>query len=345
MLFNKDDIGNQEIKDILGFINADLSFDNLKTDIELAEEEMRALLGDDLFDAIVEFYNSDDFERSEPSGEEWEEGEQERITLWTKIVKYSQAPVAFYAYREFADSGDLMHSNKGRTMISNENEKTPFEWMIERNNQSMIAKAHKLTDRLLSLIDANPQDEDLAEVYFETEAFSKNHNNLILNARVFNEIYPIDNSPRFFAKVAPFIREIEDTRVIPVLTSETYDFLLAKLLGSDPLDDDDKILIRFARVPIVLYTMATAIERFSIEVLPSGVFQNYIPGAQSMMAKNPAPSDIKSKFAALLTQQADFALSQLQKHLAKVAAEDAGETYDAGLPTDRHSSDNQYFRA
>ena len=57
ILFNKDDQGQKEIKQILGFIDADFNFDNLSTDIALETPYLIEFIGEQTYNLAVYLYD------------------------------------------------------------------------------------------------------------------------------------------------------------------------------------------------------------------------------------------------------------------------------------------------
>ncbi|MHC1707430.1 MAG: DUF6712 family protein [Bacteroidales bacterium] len=336
MLFNRDNKGKEEMKAILGFIFATHSFDNLRTDIILAEDDFRFLLGSDLFSAIDEFYHSAEYNLPD-------EQDTSRLT-WNELVRRTQQALAFYAYRSYASHADLTHSDKGRQIHVSENEKPAFEWMIERDDQSMLSKAHKLTDRLLAFLEEHKEDEKINLLYATKPVYAATRELFINTAAEFDRVFPIEGSRRFYLKVVPFIREVENTRILSVLGQEQFDQMKVGILDGT-LTEASTQLLEKVRVPLALYTMVTAIRRLSVEVLPEGVFQQYIPGIQSVKARNPSPMEFMNEVARNLEQEANASLLVLQQHLAKSKAVSEGSTFSSQNLFSRNDSQNKHFRA
>jgi len=335
MLFNKSSNGKQELKALLGFIYASKEFVNMVTDIEIAQDEIITLVGPELFSAIETHYQSVDYLAA---GQE-----DPHKLLMDKLVHVTQLPIAFYAYKSYSSNADITHSDKGRQIFVSETEKPAFQWMIDKDDQALLSKAHKFSDRLLQFLDKNKSDETIKEFWTESESFKASKNNLIGSTGIFDSIFPISNSPRFYQTVCPFIREAELTRIIPVLSGELYEDLLSVVRGATGSEFLNTILLH-ARNALVFHTMAIAARRLSVEVLPNGVFQNYTPGIQSISAKQPASKDITHEVSQMIEREANSALTRLQQQLALKAATDQGIDLSVQIPTDRRSTTDQHFR-
>src|SRR6478609_820593 len=106
LLFKTGNDGNAELKQLLGFINADLKIDNMMADIRTATKEVIKLIGKEVYDLAVEAYE--------------ETASSEENKEFVDAVRY---PIAVNAYRLIAPSNDLAHTNNGRKMKQDDSEK------------------------------------------------------------------------------------------------------------------------------------------------------------------------------------------------------------------------------
>ena len=339
MLFNKATNGKEEMKAILGFIYATNSFTNLITDITLAEDEITRLIGKEMFDYLNTWYNSDDYQAEPVEGEDpdpdW--------AIYDELVHRCQAAIAFLAYHGYATHGDVTHSSTGRQIAVTDTQKPAFEWMIERDNQSMLAKAHKLLDRLLEYLEENKTVTEIAANWATLPVYTLTKGLFINSALEFDRVFPIEESRRFFVKVVPFIKEIERNKILPVLGPVDYETIKGLIL-TDDISEEAQAIIDLAQVPIALLTMVTAIRRMSVEVLPNGIFQNYVPGTQTIKAKNIPSMDMKASITKVLEDEAAKAMIALQEHQAIRLAVFDGTEYAPQNLTDHNDILNKHFR-
>lgn len=134
-----------EIKRHIGYIYASTELDNLKTDIELEEREMKRLLGAETW-ALAQAYHDANGTALPESPTEWD-------TLLYDLLLKIQLPIALKAYHAYAPNSDLSHSEKGRQIFVSENEKPAFEWQLKRDEEATLNRAHRATDELLRWID------------------------------------------------------------------------------------------------------------------------------------------------------------------------------------------------
>ena len=131
MLFNS--IG--ELTKLTGFLYSYNNLENIKTDLELAEEDLRQVVGDEIIDAAILHYTSEDFEAPNP------DPVVKDFELWTKLVRFIQLPVAYFAIHSFSQNTDISHEDSGRKVkIDAEREKLPWEWMLEKDEKGVVLK-------------------------------------------------------------------------------------------------------------------------------------------------------------------------------------------------------------
>lgn len=316
MIFNKSDNGAEELKKLLGFLYASNNFDNIATDVMLAQEDLAADISQAVMDKAETHYQSEHF------------GTGGEYLLLDKLVEHIQLPVAYYAYANFAAHTDVSHGDDGRkVVIDSDNQKMAWEWMIDRDDEAVINKAHKTTDRLIAFLEKNA--EAITE-WKNSDARKIANGLMIQNAKIFNEIFPIDNSRRFFIKILPFIREAERRHIVPVLGQTRYNDMLDALKAGTYTDDDNVLML--VRVPLAYYSLSTAVKRLSVKILPNGIFQDYINDRLSRKASAVADAGTRNAVAQILFDDATFELQNLQKALAALDAEAESLTYEPPAP-------------
>ena len=334
MLFNRTNNGQEELKALLGFLHASSSFANIKTDIMLAEEDMIELIGKPVYDLANNYYNQPD--RDELPVIPLEEGGYSV----GKLVEYIQLPIAYYATGNYSAHTDVSHSGNGRKVIvDGENEKMAWEWMINRDDEATLNKAHKTTDRLIAFLEENADD---IEEWKESDAQKTARSLFINSAKIFDQIFPIDNSRRFFIKIIPFIKEVERKHLLPVLGKTRFDDMKAAILSGDFTDEEE--MLQLIRVPLVYHTLSLASKRLSVRMLPNGIFQDYISESQTAKARKVAPTDVRKEISNSLRADADLELENLQKEITKLDAIAASEEYTPESPISHIDSEKPILR-
>lgn len=332
MLFNKNNQGTDELKNHLGFLFKSNRFNNIETDIMLAEESIIEYIGQPVYDLAQTHYSSADYEKEEPS---------EAEARLTNLVHHIQLPVALFAYFSYAPHSDISHEDSGRKVqIDPEREKLPWEWMIEKDNKAVLNKAHKTTDRLIAFLE---KEEENISQWKESDAQKAARRLFVKNALTFDKIFPIERSRRFFIKIIPFIDEVERDQIKPVLTPDVFDDIKTAIKAGLTYNDDEDIL-GLIQVPTVLLAMSIAINRLSIDIMPNGIFQNYVSDRLTQKAKAIAPSALRKEISKSLESKGLMKLKTLQEYLKKIALVESGEIYDPADVTERIDPDTKFVR-
>ena len=134
MIFNKDDNGSRELRELTGNYYANNDFNKIITDIELATEEISALIGVELYKKVEGWYK-----------ETKEDADQD-------LIKKVQRPIALLATLRMYQKNDLSHEDDGRKfkIATDNSEKLPWEWQLDRDDVRHMEDYYKAVD--LSLI-------------------------------------------------------------------------------------------------------------------------------------------------------------------------------------------------
>lgn len=235
MLFNKDNKGSEELYEITGTFKASTDFAVIENDIDDAISGLRPFLGG-VIEAAETLYqdgNSDDL-----------------------LVRLVQRAVATRALAYFAKNTNLSHGETGRKIKLDENEKIPFEWMIDRDDRNLIERHYRALDALLRYLEENNPES------WKDSAAAKSRANLFLkNFSDFEDIYPVNGSVYTFYKLIPLISEAEAR--------------LGGLLGTDSFPD-----IPETKKYIVLSALAEALGRWSLSIFPLEISRQFSPSYQ-----------------------------------------------------------------
>ncbi|MFL9844750.1 DUF6712 family protein [Flavobacterium rhizosphaerae] len=290
LLFNKDgEDGGYEIKQLMGFMDADFEFANLKADIITATNEMIALIGKPLYEEITGFYTDGADE------------DQEHLIYLTRY------PIAVRAYTLYAPSNDVAHTANGRKMRAGEYEKAPWEWMIDRDNEALEKRYYRAQEDLLIYL----EDYD---GWKSSEQYKRLNRLFIRSAFQFDEFFRIE-SRLILLKLEPGISKCEREDILPRIGKEKFDALKAKVkAGEDELEDQE--LLSLIREACAYKALAWAMPRFSVTLFPEGVLQAYTSDRDSRQIKQPAQNmELQAAKQAFL-EDAAVALERIEKLMA-----------------------------
>lgn len=253
--------GNTELKELLGFIDADLKLKNLLPDIVTATNDVIDLVGIEVYKKALEAYNDANI------------ADEHKDFIYA--IRY---PIAVNAYRLHAPSNDLAHTNNGRKMRQDDGEKQAFQWMIDSDNAALEKRYYRALDDLIQFLDRSKVETENAQtlytIWTNSEAFKATHELMIRTVKEFDTVFPI-NSRLLLLKLAPGISDCEQYEIRPRVGDEKLTTLRTKLKSNTALTDATDIeLIRLIRKASVAYSFAWAMPRLSVQLYPEGVLQH-----------------------------------------------------------------------
>ncbi len=348
MIFNKNNTGSLELKELIGFIYKSINFNNLKSYIDFAERDIIKIIGKEVYNVALVHYYSDNFQISKEPQEhpEW-------IVL-DQLVQKIQYPVAVHAYRRFVPSSDLTHSDKGRQIFVSEQEKPAFEWQIEKDNENLLRLAGEATDMLLEFLDDHIDDQNESSgvaggteigkqllPWKNSPAYLMTKKLFIGTVDEFQKIFMIGSSRLVFISLLPIMLRVQENEIKPCFTAEKYAELLQQIIDN-AVSEDNAILLDKARQPLVLLTMSIAAKRLTAEVLPDGIFSNMTTSV--IKSKLPASKMDRNEVAVSLEKDGMKELFKLQEFIRKQILVASGETYIAVDPSERIDETLKFVR-
>jgi hypothetical protein len=288
LLFNitNPEISSDEIKELLGFIDADFSFKNLLPDIVTSTDDLCKIIGKEVYTLILNSYE-----------EKVENGvfENDFTNADAFLVYATRLPIIVNAYRKFAPSNDLAHTGDGRMARIGENNKQAWQWSLDADTKAQEKKYYRNIDFLINLLDnSKPEDyENLSEedqektIYYNwiNSQSHKDCKSLFINTvDDFNKFYIIESS-LLLLMIAPGMHECEAREILPRI-GET---LFTKLKSTNSLTDQTEIkLLQLIKETCAFYALAWAIPRMSITIFPEGILQFSVSdGTNSTAKKSP----------------------------------------------------------
>ncbi|MAR57254.1 MAG: hypothetical protein CMM93_08735 [Rickettsiales bacterium] len=253
LLFGKPKAPETEIQDALSFIDAMFEFKKLKSDIRSVTSQFIETVGEDVYDEIVAIY-----EQNTPP----EEGSDDAI-----VLELAKSAIITAAYRLFAPANDLQHGMNGRTMLSSEDNKTPFEHMLVADNDELERRAHRAMNDLLKWLDAK------SATWKDSDQYKESHELLVRTVKEFNRSYII-NSRLLLLKLQPGLRMAEN-EIKARIDPETFKAIKDKRSGvsNTSLSAKEKQLLALAQEACVYASLSWGIPRLQLTMFPEGVLQ------------------------------------------------------------------------
>lgn len=263
MIFNKSNTGSEELRTITGNYYANNDFEKVKTDIDLAKEELVRIVGAAVISKAEAVYADD-------SGVD---------AKYKDLVPVVQLPIAILGTLMMYQKNDLSHEDTGRKVkLDTEHEKLPWEWQLKRDDEMHLQAYYKAVDRLIAYLETNTISE-----WMDSDKRTLAAKLFIKNANEFDAQFPIDRSGRMYLLLLPYIKEAQRRWIRKALGND-YQVLLA---GTD-LTAAQKELLEFVYPPTAHLAMSLAIRRLPLGLIPAGVVRNYTSSSQTMNASEPA---------------------------------------------------------
>ncbi|MBI9052465.1 MAG: hypothetical protein JEY96_01525 [Bacteroidales bacterium] len=133
-----------EIKPLMSGINVDFEFDNISSSIKKAKSDIIDVVGQDIWDLMINHYNSDNYKVDDQQNETF-------IRL-DKLVKYIQDPlVHFGMYRHFIWL-IIRVGNSGVTVKKSNDETTAYKYLTDEAKNDLISTAWESINTLIEFL-------------------------------------------------------------------------------------------------------------------------------------------------------------------------------------------------
>lgn len=263
MIFNRDNNGSKELRDLTGNYYANNDFDKIITDIELAAEEVSGLIGAELYKKVEEWYR-----------EKKENGDQE-------LIKKVQRPIALLATLRMYQKNDLSHEDDGRKfkIATDNSEKLPWEWQLDRDDARHMEDYYKAVDALIRYLNTSDVKE-----WKESRTYKMSQLLLIRSGADFDIYFPIDKSERTFMLLLPFIKEAQ-LLYVKKAYGNGWDALLK-------LEESNEVHFAACKA-VTLLGMSIALRRMQLKIIPAGVIRGYVSASGAMDSDPASIEDIK----------------------------------------------------
>lgn len=258
MLFNKDNTGSQELRELTSNYYANNDFRKIEGEIELATDELAQLLGTPLIELAEKYYHQPEEEGADAA-----------------LVRKVQRPIALLATLRLYQKNDLSHEDDGRKFktATDGSEKLPWEWQLDRDDALHLEEYYKAVDVLLRYLnEKKPAEWTGSDLYKSAQTL------IIRNGAAFERYFPINRSERTFMLLLPFIREAQQLTVKRAYGIAAWEALLAE----NQVPETDA---HFAACKAVaLLAMSMALRRLSLGVIPGGIIRRFV--AESGMSES-----------------------------------------------------------
>ena len=286
MLFDKVQNGSEELNSLTGQWFASTPFYLIRTEIDFAAQELGSVVGSEVVDAAEEAYLAG----TDPD-----------------FVDAVRLPVAFRAIARYAQLSGVSHEGTGRKVKMDDNEKMPFEWMIDRDDRAMLDRYYRALDALYRYLEKN----EVAS-WMSSPMRALTGRCIVRNLNEFERFYPVDGSQYAWHLFVPLIVDAQENVVEPFVGAEIWE----RILAADGSDDSTALRLRSrAALLAVLIALVTAARRWSLDILPLSVARRFSPSYQGNRESRAAETREIDWFIEKTTAQ----IAQVKDDLKKLA--------------------------
>lgn len=314
MIFDRTGNGTAEINALLGagyYANND--FAAIRPFVEDETETIVRFIGKELYSYAHDIYQSD-------------------VTT-DDLVEYVQRAIALMAVYRFNQANIMSHEDNGRKLkIDNEHEKIGWEWMYDRDDAAMLRRAYTAIDRLL-----NYCEEKALPEWINSEKRIAARSLLISSSDEFENVYPIEQSPRFYYTLLPFIREAQSRWIPYAVGTNIFNEFVQKYIDKNITTDNEKQMLELMRKFIALKSIEIATKRLTLSIFPEGVVQRFVANDGGRSSK-PAETEVRREQERWMKKEADEALNEVKLFNQQLTAAD---TLYPVMPNNR--PDKKYF--
>lgn len=280
-LFNINNDGSKEIEFLTGQWYASSPFHLIASEIRFATAEITKLVGPEVMEAAQTAY--DDFSDME-------------------LVDAVRMPVACLAIMRHAALTSVSHESTGRKIKIDDNERSPFEWQIDRDDRAMRERYYRALDAMYSYL-----EEHEVEAWASSSRKALLDESIVKNLVQFEAVYPIDGSYYVYYMLQPLVIERQKALIEP-FTGDKW----AEIEAGTASDD----IMRLARRAAILSAVATAGTRWTLEVFPIEIARRFSPTYQGNRANRSATIEEIDWYLGNLKKEIGDALDDLAEELS-----------------------------
>lgn len=225
--------GIDDIQKYVKGFTADTHVNTLEPDLRPAKKKMINLIGQDTYDALLEYFNTADPEPAEPKK--------------AQAIEYLQAALA----NQIAIMHFIFESSD-----RNNTDRNVYRYQEEKMLDLYLENTWGELNSLLTYLAANA---DTFTDYADTDTYTERNNLFIKNAHEFHKYYGINNSEYFFTNCVFIIKEVQEDTIKPMLNT------------FPPTGEDIETLEWNIGKAIAFETVSRACTRFDLTELPKGL--------------------------------------------------------------------------
>lgn len=267
-------------------------------------------------DFIVRFIGADQFN---DLNSKYNDENDDLTDAEAALVTQIQKPLAYFSMMLAVPHLQLLISPSGIRIASTDEYKTAFGWQIENLKEELRNQGYNFIDQLIKYLFSLRSTFTL---YGNSDAFKENHESFVNYVSDFNKYYFIDQQRSTFESLRPIIRDLELLQIQENIGKEYYDELKGKIL-TDNLTADDKVILPWIQAGLVKLTIAEAVKRNVVRVMPNGL----VTGLSGAFRETNIDQDYKSSLSLTCDTFGNALLNKTRDYLNKTASASVYATY------------------
>lgn len=300
MLFNKNDNGSQELYELTGTFYASTKYSSIASDVEHATLELAKIVGQEIIRAAEEEYIK----------------ESPDMEFLNKV----RMPVAVLAVADFSRQNIVSHEDSGSKVKVDDNEKVPFEWMIDRDNMEQKERYYRSVDALCAYLVDSGRD---------WSGKAPSGDCIISGLEDFEAVYPINGSYYTFYMFRQLLIDVQRRELMKVVGEDDI---------SAAISSPGTPLACAMREFVVLKALVKGVKRWSVAVFPIEVARGFSPSYQGNRETSKATIREIEWFIGKIEEQAAEAMQEILS-----LADNAKNTYDGFPLIPRNNPREKYF--
>lgn len=250
-----------EIKQYIA-VNASVAFKSILPYITTSERDyIKPLLGNDQYTELCSYYQS-------TSSWDPEEGQAEAEDLANLLPLVQQALINL-AYWKGYPALSVNIGDGGAFRIEKEHEKSLFQYQEENLRNSFKNEGFNTLDKILEFLEENI---DKFPCFSASATYTVFKKKFIRTAGEFDAIYGIGGSRLVFLKLQPFIDQVNDLEIIPIIGPEYWEEIRIVMSSGADLLALQQRFIDFVKKIQAFLSVARGISELGVNITDKGFF-------------------------------------------------------------------------
>lgn len=284
MLFNRNNNGSQELQQLTGAFAASANYSIIESEVEDAIRTVKGLVGNAVVEEAEQLYGNN---------------------TENELVAAVRLPVAILAVARHSRDNLVSHDPTGRKFKGDNNEKMPWEWMIDRDEQAQQERWYRALDALYAyLTRAKPAS------WTASDAYKRQRRSIVRTIDEMEAVYPLEGSYYVYYLLQNLVIECQGP-LHKMMGDDKWN-----LIAGDTVADADRDLLRVCQRWAILSALVKAVRRWSLVVFPLSIARRFCPSYQGGRSSSAALQEEMDAYLSGLEGQIADARGELAELLA-----------------------------